>query len=118
MLHALPFTTFGEAAALGLEAHVYCPTCYTTHQVDPMAAEAAVPCCDTRCGVAAPHLPGQIHGKALSTVARGMGREWTGATQSMWSDGPQFHAIARQHAIDGDALFDTPEVRLGWWHES
>jgi hypothetical protein len=27
MLHALPFTTFGEAAALGLEAHVYCPSC-------------------------------------------------------------------------------------------
>jgi hypothetical protein len=26
MLHALPFTTFSEAAALGLEAYVYCPT--------------------------------------------------------------------------------------------
>jgi hypothetical protein len=25
MLHALPFTTFGEAAAFGLEADVYCP---------------------------------------------------------------------------------------------
>ena len=37
MLHALPFTTFGEAAALGLEAHVYCPSCYTTRQVDPAA---------------------------------------------------------------------------------
>jgi hypothetical protein len=30
MLHALPFTTFGEAAALGLKAYVYCPTCYRT----------------------------------------------------------------------------------------
>jgi hypothetical protein len=37
MLHALPFATFGEAAALGLEAHVYCPTCYTTRQLDPAA---------------------------------------------------------------------------------
>jgi hypothetical protein len=37
MLRALPFTTFGEAAALGLEAHVCCPTCYTTRQVDPTA---------------------------------------------------------------------------------
>jgi hypothetical protein len=37
MLHALPFTTFGEAAALGLEAQVYCPSCYTTRQVDPTA---------------------------------------------------------------------------------
>ena len=37
MLRALPFTTFGEAAALGLEAHVYCPSCYTTRQLDPMA---------------------------------------------------------------------------------
>jgi hypothetical protein len=37
MLHALPFTTFGEAAALGLKAHVYCPSCYTTRQMDPMA---------------------------------------------------------------------------------
>jgi hypothetical protein len=36
MLRALPFTTFGEAAALGLEAHVYCPSCYTTRQLDPM----------------------------------------------------------------------------------
>ena len=35
MLHALPFTTFGEAVALGLEAHVYCPSCYTTRQLDP-----------------------------------------------------------------------------------
>jgi hypothetical protein len=37
MLRALPFITFGEAAALGLEAHVYCPSCYTTRQVDPAA---------------------------------------------------------------------------------
>jgi hypothetical protein len=37
MLHALPFTTFGEAAALGLEAYVYCPTCFTTRQLDPAA---------------------------------------------------------------------------------
>jgi hypothetical protein len=26
--------------------------------------------------------------------------------------GPQYQAIARQHAIDEDALFDTPEVGL------
>ena len=37
MLHALPFTTFGEAAALDLEAHVYCAICYTTRQLDPAA---------------------------------------------------------------------------------
>jgi hypothetical protein len=37
MLHALPFATFGEAAALGLEAHAYCPTCYRTRQIDPAA---------------------------------------------------------------------------------
>jgi transposase-like protein len=37
MLHALPFTTFGEAAALGLEAHVYCPSCFRTRPVDPTA---------------------------------------------------------------------------------
>jgi hypothetical protein len=37
MLYALPFATFGEAAALGLEAHVYCPRCYTKRQVDPTA---------------------------------------------------------------------------------
>ena len=34
---ALPFTTFGEAAAFGLEAHIYCPSCYTTRQLDPTA---------------------------------------------------------------------------------
>jgi hypothetical protein len=32
MLHALPFNTFGEVAALGLEVQVYCPSCYTTRQ--------------------------------------------------------------------------------------
>ena len=31
---------------------------------------------------------------------------------------PQFHAIARQHVIDGDALFETLEVGLWRWHES
>ena len=82
------------------------------YQVDHMTAQAAVAGGDTRCGVAGPHLPRKIHGKALLTLARGMGGEWTGAAQSMRSRGPQFHAIARQHAIDGDALFDTPEVGL------
>src|SRR5882757_3762077 len=37
MLHPLPFITFAELAALGLEAHVYCPSCYTTRRVDPSA---------------------------------------------------------------------------------
>jgi hypothetical protein len=37
MLHAFPFATFREAAALGLEAYVYCPTCYRTSQLDPTA---------------------------------------------------------------------------------
>ena len=37
MLHALPFTTFGEAAALGLEADVYCPSCFRTCRLDPAA---------------------------------------------------------------------------------
>jgi hypothetical protein len=35
MLHALPFATFGEAAALGLEADVYCPICFRTCRLDP-----------------------------------------------------------------------------------
>jgi hypothetical protein len=29
---------FGEAVALGLEAHVYCPTCFRTRQVGPTSA--------------------------------------------------------------------------------
>jgi hypothetical protein len=37
MLHALPFTTFGEGAALGLEAHVCCPSCNRSCPVDPTA---------------------------------------------------------------------------------
>jgi len=80
-----------------------------------MTAQAATPCRDTRCGVAGPHLPRKIHGKALATLARGMGGEWTWAVQSMRSAGPQFHAIASEYVIDPNALFDTPEVR---WHES
>jgi hypothetical protein len=28
MFHALPFTTFGEIAALGLKATIYCSRCY------------------------------------------------------------------------------------------
>ncbi len=37
MLHPLPFTTFGEIAALGLKAMVYCPGCYEHRQIDPAA---------------------------------------------------------------------------------
>jgi hypothetical protein len=37
MLHALPFSTFGEAAMLGLEADVYCPSCFRTWPLDPAA---------------------------------------------------------------------------------
>src|SRR5450432_4868751 len=87
------------------------------YQVDHVAANAAVAGGDTRCGVAGPHLPRKIHGKALVTLARGMGGERTWAAQSVRSHRPQFHAIARQHAIDGDALFDTPEVGWWQWHE-
>jgi hypothetical protein len=36
----------------------------------------------------------------------------------MRSAGLQFHAIAWQHVIDRDALFDTPEVGLWRLHES
>ena len=88
------------------------------HQVDHMTAHAAVPRRDTRGGMAGPHLQRKVHGKALSTLPRSMGGEWTGAAQSMRSHAPQFYAIARQHVIDGDALFETPEVRLWRWHES
>src|SRR6516225_2270366 len=84
------------------------------HQVDHMTAHAAVPCRDARCGMARPHLEGKVHGKALATFPRGVGREWTGAAQSMRSNRPQSHTIACQHVIDGDALFETLEVRLGW----
>jgi hypothetical protein len=34
MLHPLPFTTFGEMAALSLEAAVYCSRCYETRRID------------------------------------------------------------------------------------
>ena len=37
MLHPLPFTTFGEIAALGLKATVYCPACYEHRSIDPTA---------------------------------------------------------------------------------
>jgi hypothetical protein len=33
-LHWLPFTTFGEIAALGLEAEVHCSSCYRQTKVD------------------------------------------------------------------------------------
>jgi hypothetical protein len=36
-LHPLPFTTFGEIAALGLKAMVYCPGCYEHRPIDPTA---------------------------------------------------------------------------------
>jgi hypothetical protein len=36
----------------------------------------------------------------------------------MRADGPQFHAIARQHVIDRDALFETFEIRVWQWHEN
>ena len=34
MLRPLPFTTFGEIAALGLKAMVYCPGCYEHRPID------------------------------------------------------------------------------------
>jgi hypothetical protein len=34
-LHRLPFTTFDEIAALGLEAEVHCSSCYRQTKVDP-----------------------------------------------------------------------------------
>jgi hypothetical protein len=37
MHHLLPFTTFGEMAALGLKAKVYCPSCYEHRPNDPAA---------------------------------------------------------------------------------
>jgi hypothetical protein len=36
-MHALPFTTFGEIAALGLKATVYCSRCYGHRPIDPAA---------------------------------------------------------------------------------
>jgi hypothetical protein len=35
MLYALPFTTFGEIATLGLKATVYCSRCYEHRPIDP-----------------------------------------------------------------------------------
>jgi hypothetical protein len=32
-LHPLPFTTFEEIAALGLELHVHCPSCHATRRL-------------------------------------------------------------------------------------
>jgi hypothetical protein len=37
MLHPLPFTTFGEIAAFGLKATVYCPGCYDQQPIDANA---------------------------------------------------------------------------------
>jgi hypothetical protein len=37
VLHALPFSTFGEIAALGLKATVYCPRCYEHRAIDAAA---------------------------------------------------------------------------------
>ena len=37
MLHPLPFTTFGELAALGFKATVYCSSCYEHRPIDPAA---------------------------------------------------------------------------------
>jgi hypothetical protein len=34
MLHPLPFTTFGEIAALGFKATVYCSACYEHRPID------------------------------------------------------------------------------------
>jgi hypothetical protein len=34
-LHSLPFTTFGEIAALSLEAAIYCSRCYEMRRIDP-----------------------------------------------------------------------------------
>src|SRR6202162_1939462 len=68
--------------------------------------------------MARPHLERKVYGKTLSTLPRGMGREWAGAAQSMRSNRPQLQAITCQHVVDGDALFETPEVRLWRWHES
>ena len=36
-LHPLPFTTFGEAAALGFEPSVYCSRCYEHRSIDHAA---------------------------------------------------------------------------------
>jgi hypothetical protein len=35
MFHPLPFTTFGEIAALGFEIEVHCSSCYRQTKVDP-----------------------------------------------------------------------------------
>jgi hypothetical protein len=43
-LHRLPFTTFGEIAALGLKAMVYCSRCYEHRPIDP-TAEHLRACC-------------------------------------------------------------------------
>jgi len=48
MLHALPFNTFGEVAALGLEVQVYCPSCYTTRQKSIPRPNGS-PSCAVRC---------------------------------------------------------------------
>jgi hypothetical protein len=44
MLRPLPFTTFGEMAALGLNAKVYCPSCYEHRPINPTAEHLRVRC--------------------------------------------------------------------------
>ena len=71
MLHALPFATFGEAAALGLEAYVYCPTCYRTRQLDPTAGHLRHRCfATTRLRCANVRLTGKTCGGPGSVTFR------------------------------------------------
>jgi hypothetical protein len=43
----LPFTTFGEIAALGLKASVYCSRCYAHRPIDPAAGNLRERCFET-----------------------------------------------------------------------
>jgi hypothetical protein len=42
MLRLLPFTTFGEFAALQLEANVCCPRCRALRRIDPRPTVSAI----------------------------------------------------------------------------
>jgi hypothetical protein len=67
MLYALPFTTYGEIAALGLKATIYGPSCYEHRSIDPAAEHLRDRCFATaRFRCANIRYPGNVCGCAGS----------------------------------------------------
>jgi hypothetical protein len=54
MLHSLPFKTFGEIAALGLQAKIYCPGCHKHRPIDLLPVGGEDPLAFLSCGTCLP----------------------------------------------------------------